>query len=485
MVRVNSHYLLGLLSKTKDKLAPGLFSFPLVGNLPQIYCQKIPLYKYCQELSKQLGTVISLDFGVQTTVLINRIDETLEAFVKKQNEFAGRPKSWTVEKFSEGYKDIFAGMFTSTWRVQRKLGHSAFRHFASRDVLVQRIHDSFNNIAAVIDDLDETKFNPREYVYNTMYNIIHDMTFGKCFDFSDEQFKKLRRATDRLNEVVISGFTPDYIPFFRYLPRTSAQKEFLDLMKCILEYVYNQYNEHVKTINKDDPRDICDDLILAREEASREEVAELTDTHIAQTCLDVFSAGTDTTSMTLLWAFLFMAGYQDVQQKVQEELDSVVGHNRFPNYDKDKPRLPYCDAVMHEVMRIKPLVPLIFPHVTTADTSVGGFALPKDTLVMVNLYNLHHDPENWDEPEKFKPERFLDDDGKISAKIPSFMPFSAGRRVCLGESIAKVNLFVVFACFLQRYSLSMPPGETANFEEKEQPLLIEARPYNIIMKKRF
>lgn len=147
--------------------------------------------------------------------------------------------------------------------------------------------------------------------------------------------------------------------------------------------------------------------------------------------------------------------------------------------------MPYCDAVIHEVMRMKPIAPLLFPHTTTVDTSVGGYAIPKDTMIMVNVYNIHHDPTKWDDPYAFKPERFLDDEGKIKTKIQSFMPFSAGRRVCLGESIAKVDIFVIFVCFMQRYSMTIPEGEKADLVEKQQPLGIEPKSYNMVMKKRF
>ncbi|XP_014667386.1 PREDICTED: steroid 17-alpha-hydroxylase/17,20 lyase-like isoform X2 [Priapulus caudatus] len=418
--------------------------------------------------------------GIIPTVIINRMDEAIEALVTKQNDFAGRPKSWTGEIFTEGYKDIAMAPFSPVWQLQRKLAHSAFRHFAaSKDVLVQKIHESFSDVSQVLEKINEP-FDPRSYVYNCMYNVIYAMTYGKRFSIDDPEFLRLISVINEANELFGGGFAPDFINALRYLPRTAAQKRILELCDITLKLGHEEYQRHKDTFTRNDIRDLCDDLILAHQDMPEEERDMLTETHIVQTLLDIFGAGTDTTAMTLLWCIKFMVAYPEIQKKGQDEIDNFVGQDRLVNFH-DKQNLPYCDAILHEVMRLR--LPAVFgvPHKTTVDTTVGGYDVPKDTMVMFNLYGLHHDPAYWTDPEKFDPTRFLDEHGSIRPKMPSFLPFSAGRRVCLGESIAKIDLFVFFTCLLQRYSWS-EPGESVDFEPKPSPLAMDPKPFRIVIK---
>ncbi|XP_014667391.1 PREDICTED: steroid 17-alpha-hydroxylase/17,20 lyase-like [Priapulus caudatus] len=135
-------------------------------------------------------------------------------------------------------------------------------------------------------------------------------------------------------------------------------------------------------------------------------------------------------------------------------------------------------------MRHRLPAPIALPHCATIDTTVGGYDVPKDTMVMFNLYGLHHDPAYWTDPEKFDPTRFLDEHGSIRPKMPSFLPFSAGRRVCVGESIAKIDLFVLFACFLQRYSWNELPGEVTDVEPKISAIGMDIKPFRVVIKNR-
>ncbi|XP_014675444.1 PREDICTED: steroid 17-alpha-hydroxylase/17,20 lyase-like [Priapulus caudatus] len=473
--------ILYFMMRKPYRLPPGPMRLPIIGNLHQTYYYS-PLYKYCHELASTYGPVIRLNFGLVPCVIINRMDKAIEALVTKQNDFAGRPKSWTAETFSEGYKDIAVGLFNPAWQLQRKLAHSAFRHFASKDVLVQRIHGSFNDVSQVLDKIDEP-FDPRSYVYNCVYNIIYAMTYGKSFSIDDPDFTKIISSTNELNEIISGGFAPDYISALKYFPRTTSQKRFMELCDEFIKRGREEYQHHKDTFTRNDIRDLCDDLILAHQDMPEEERDILTETHIVQTLMDIFGAGTDTTSMTLLWTIKFMMAYPEIQKKGQEEIDHVIGQDRLVNFH-DKQNLPYCDAILHEVMRHRLPAPIALPHCATIDTTVGGYDVPKDTMVMFNLYGLHHDPAYWTDPEKFDPTRFLDEHGSIRLKMPSFLPFSAGRRVCVGESIAKIDLFVLFACFLQRYSWNEPPGEVTDLEPKISAIGMDTKPFRVVIKNR-
>lgn len=141
-------------------------------------------------------------------------------------------------------------------------------------------------------------------------------------------------------------------------------------------------------------------------------------------CLDLFQAGTETTSNTLAFTIAYMLNYPDVQRKVCDELDRIVGDERLPCLD-DRSRLPYTEAVICEVQRIANVAPVGIAHRCTADVQLGKFVIPKDTMALVSLYSLHMDTDYWRDPHVFRPERFMDDGGNL-VQHECFMPFGSG-----------------------------------------------------------
>ncbi|XP_046563706.1 cytochrome P450 2J4-like [Haliotis rubra] len=228
-------------------------------------------------------------------------------------------------------------------------------------------------------------------------------------------------------------------------------------------------------IFSDEVRDFTDALILVQKEAEEDDdptlMSQMTNTHMVQTIFDLVFAGTDTTRNTLHWCLLAMALHPDIQKKVQKEVDSVIDPD-LNVHVSDRDKLPYTDAVVHEVMRMRTVVPVGVPHSTLCDTTVGGYDVPKGTMVFINHDALHFDPDRWEDVNTFKPERFLDSDGKMGPKPESWLPFSAGRRVCLGETVAKPEIHLFFAGILRVFSISLVPGTQNDFEPQSQGLEI-------------
>uniref|UniRef100_A0A8C9FTM0 Uncharacterized protein n=1 Tax=Pavo cristatus TaxID=9049 RepID=A0A8C9FTM0_PAVCR len=144
------------------------------------------------------------------------------------------------------------------------------------------------------------------------------------------------------------------------------------------------------------------------------------------------------------------------EARVQEELDRVVGPERLPSL-RDRPALPYTDAVIHEVQRHQDLIPLGFVRTVTRDTPFRGYLIPRVTIYPL-LSSALKDPHHFPDPERFDPQHFLDSEGKLR-RCDAFLPFSAGRRMCLGEPLARTQLFVFTAALLRRFRLRPPPGE--------------------------
>jgi len=167
---------------------------------------------------------------------------------------------------------------------------------------------------------------------------------------------------------------------------------------------------------------------------------------IMATLLQTYGAGIDTSSNTSVWFIAHMIKYPEIQKKVQNELDRVVGRDRLPSYD-DMQNLPYFNAVLNEVMRIKTIAPQALLHRVTEDFEVAKYKFKKNMLIYPNIYNICHSTKYWNDPESFIPERFLNWDPKNLA----FSPFGYGPRSCAGTRIAKVNMFYLLTFMLQRF----------------------------------
>ena len=178
---------------------------------------------------------------------------------------------------------------------------------------------------------------------------------------------------------------------------------------------------------------------------------------------DFFAPGTETTSTLIIWILFYLVKYSNVQARLHRQLDDVTGNaNRLPEIS-DKPNLPYLDAFIAEIHRIVSETPLAVPHSTTQDTSLAGFFIPRDTTVFVNLWAIHHDPDNWKDPFCFRPERFLDKQGRLC--VEGIMPYSAGTRSCLGERFARKAVFLYTTRLLYSFRFECREGEILPNEE--------------------
>uniref|UniRef100_A0A8D2AQ35 Cytochrome P450 n=1 Tax=Sciurus vulgaris TaxID=55149 RepID=A0A8D2AQ35_SCIVU len=201
------------------------------------------------------------------------------------------------------------------------------------------------------------------------------------------------------------------------------------------------------------------------------------DENLRMVVADLFTAGMVTTSATLAWALLLMILHPDVQRRVQQEIDEVIGQVRPPEMG-DQACMPFTMAVIHEVQRFGDIVPLGVPHLTTRDIELQGFFIPKGTTLVTNLSSVLKDETVWERPLRFHPGHFLDAQGCF-VKREAFMPFSAGRRACLGEPLARMELFLFFTCLLQRFTFSVPAGQPRPSDHGVFGAMVTPPPYQL------
>ncbi|GLH16245.1 Cytochrome P450 6a22 [Gryllus bimaculatus] len=176
--------------------------------------------------------------------------------------------------------------------------------------------------------------------------------------------------------------------------------------------------------------------------------------------MDFFIPAASAVSSTLVFALVFMLHQPEAAARVRQELDHVVGRSRLPHLD-DRAALPYTEATLRETMRRATLAPISVPHRATEDTNFMGYDLPKDSMVITCLWSMHMDKEFWGDPEAFRPERFLDDQGK---------------RLCAGETFARHYLFLFFAGLMQNFRFRMPDGQKPPPMDGHRPGIIESIP---------
>ncbi|KAK7888831.1 hypothetical protein WMY93_024391 [Mugilogobius chulae] len=223
----------------------------------------------------------------------------------------------------------------------------------------------------------------------------------------------------------------------------------------IHEFISEEVENHKKDLDPSNPRDYIDSFIIEMQNR-KDSDGGFDETNLAYCAMDLFLAGTETTSTTLQWTLIYLIKHPEVQEKVQAEIDRVIGQNRLPTM-ADRANLPYTDAVVHEVQRIGDIVPLNGLRLASKDTTLGGYFIPKGTSIMPMLHSVLFDKTEWETPDKFNPGHFLDKDGKFR-KRDALMPFSAGKRVCLGEGLAKMELFLFIVGLLQKFSFYVSDG---------------------------
>ena len=206
--------------------------------------------------------------------------------------------------------------------------------------------------------------------------------------------------------------------------------------------------EHENTFDEQEPRDLIDNYLIEIKKGR----PEFNKKQLVIAIVDLFAAGSETSSTTLRWAVLYLILNPEAQERCHKELDLLA--SKTPSLS-DMSSLNFCQASILETLRLSCTAPGTLLHKALVDVEVAGYHIPKGTFLAGNFMSTHLDPEFWNEPLKFSPERFLDDEGIIK-ETPHFFPFSIGKRVCLGESLARVELFLFFTILLKNCHFTLP-----------------------------
>ncbi|KAM9385824.1 cytochrome P450 2J6-like [Pholidichthys leucotaenia] len=433
---------------------PGPWGLPIVGNLFSLDYSRA--HESMIQLSEKFGNVFSLRMGQRWKVVLNGIEILKEALVTQGDIVEERPKLPLREERTHGLGVIFSSGLI--WKQQRRFALSTLKSFGfGKKSLEPVIVDEFTHCAKDFQNYKGKPFNPHITLNNAVSNIICSLVFGHRFEYGDKKFIKLMQLfaqTIQLQGSIWAQLYNSFPQLMKYLPgpHEIVKKNFNDVKAFIGE----EMNEHRKTWDPSDSRDYIDCYLNEIQTNKGQNGSTFSEENLIVCVLDLFVAGSETTSTTLRWAFLYMAKYPEIQEKVQAEIDREIGQSRPPSME-DRAKLPYTDAVIHEVQRMGNIVPLSLPHVTNREVQLGGYTIPKGVEIIPNLTSVLFDKNEWETPRTFNPKHFLSEEGKF-VKRAAFIPFSAGKRLCLGENLARMELFLFFTSFMQHFTFSMPAG---------------------------
>ncbi|XP_072166013.1 cytochrome P450 2U1-like [Diadema setosum] len=456
------------------KLPPsGPRTWPVIGCMPSLIGDEPQ--KLFAKMSEKFGPVFYTRIGVVPTLILNDFSSMREAFSRSGDDFADRPKLGMMEYITKG-RGIISAHVGENQRERRRFGLAALRSLGmGKSRLIENIVSEIETLSDLFTSRKSEPFVPFHDLNVSVSNIISWIVFGQRFKHDDIYFKQFLDIIHEGLEISETTGVTGFIPVLQYLPLpvwrklANNHRKWQEFDSAMIKDALNRpeseepcfvqmYMEELKRVqgekacNGNPPHDGSDGSIGPSTGG-----VPFSEDDLRQTLGDLFVAGTDTTATTLMWAILYLVLHPDVQRKVHEELDRAIGPDRMPTLEQRKD-IPYTEAVLMEVQRMATIVPLAVPHASTCDTKLFDFDIPAGTLVLPNLWAVHYDPKTWKNPEEFVPERFLNEDRTAVIQRDEFIPFCIGRRKCLGEQLAKMELYFFFTHLLHRFEFRLPEG---------------------------
>ncbi|XP_061495318.1 cytochrome P450 2D6-like isoform X2 [Rhineura floridana] len=413
-------------------------------------------------------------------VVLNGFKAVKEALVDKSEDFADRPyfAAYHHLGYGENNQGLIMAKYGQGWKEQRRFALSVLRDFGmGKKPLEQLVTEEAGHLCSAFSSEKGHSFDPHYLINKAVSNVICFITLGNRFDYPDQKFQKLLHLLEESMKEE-AGFLPQILhaaPVLLHIP--GMLKKAFQHQRELYYHIQEFMNAHKETWCPSYKRDITDAFLEGIEKRKGDENTTFNDQNLSLVIGDLFAAGTETTTTTLRWGLLYMILHPNVQSKVQEEIDAVIGKNRSPKME-DQANMPYTCAVIHEIQRYGDIIPVGIPHMTYRDTELQGFFIPKGTTILTNLSSVLKDEALWENPHQFYPEHFLDVSGQF-IKPAAFLPFSAGRRTCAGEQLARMELFLFFTNLLQHFTFHTSEDHPRPTEDGCFAFTLVPHPYQI------
>ncbi|KAK4365246.1 hypothetical protein RND71_016604 [Anisodus tanguticus] len=453
----------------ESRLPPGPRGLPIVGFLPFL---RSNLHHQLTELSQHYGPIYKLWLGTKLCIVLNSPSLAKEVVRDQDSIFANRDPPIAGLVGTYGGTDISFSPYGSYWRDMRKLFVREMLSNRNLEVCYSlRKHEVRKTIRNV-----HTKIgNPidiGELAFATEMNVIMSMIFGS--NFVEEKCRKdgteFRELVIKFLQVMGKPNISDFFPMLARFDLQGIQKEMAALLKSFESILEPAINEHMKMlmdkseeIQGNGKKDFMHILLELMEQKNIGKSADLV--QIKAILVDIVIGGTDTTITTVEWVMAELLNNPEIMSKVQHELKDVVGMNNIVE-ESNLSELNYLDAVLKETLRLHPALPLLLPKRPSQSAIVGGYTIPEGTKVLLNVYAIHRDPQVWESPLDFQPERFLNSTNlDYAGNNMKYLPFGSGRRVCAGLPLAEKMLMFILASLLHSFDWKLPEGKKIDLSE--------------------
>lgn len=466
-------------------MPPGPFPLPLIGNTLQII--KAPKNPF-EKLTEKYGDIFTFYRPAGPVVVLNNASLIRDARLGRKDDLSGRSPEH-MYPFNEvfGTNDVSISDYSPGYVFRRRVFKSAMHIFGSgMDKAADRARHAVDLTIEQIESKPDQPFSPKEFLDNAIIAQIWGWLSAKSEALDGPTVTTLRQYLDILTDIAYQSPLFHLFPFLKYFPSKFRQN--IERAREIKSSIFiPEFHAHRETYTPGSIRDLTDSFISAYEKEIAKEtgkdIGSIED--IPNLMSNVTFGASDTTSSSLTWFILYVALREDVQRKIHEEIDTVIGNERLPDL-QDTQNMPYLQSTLCEVQRIAAVIPYTGSN-AIRDITIDGYHIPKGTFVLLNLKKAHCDEKEWPEPSEFKPERFLDSDGNFVGwtKLHGFVPFSVGRRDCAGASLAKVTMFIFSSTLLQRYKIKIPEGsEKPSTESPFVSAVVRPKDFQVIAEER-
>ncbi|KAL3862706.1 hypothetical protein ACJMK2_008659 [Sinanodonta woodiana] len=456
--------ILVLKRRNTGRKLPGPAWVPLVGNRRELKSDP-DMRVSLRRLQDKYGDIYQLYLGPIPVIVVCGYEAIREMFIKRGIEFSDRPAASLPIILLTGGKGV---SFTSgdAWKNQKKFVLETLRNFGfGKSTLEYKIHMEVNLFLSEIAKQNQAPFRMMSIIATSVGNVISHLVFGGHFSYEDARFKTMADAFSSFMRFISIGSPVLFLPILRFIPGDLfGIKIITRKLQVVRGFVNELIDEHIQKFDEENIEDFIDAFISEMKKVDKRDSKSIfTREYLVAIVMDLFLAGTETTSTTFTWASFYLASRPDIQNRIFEEINENIGTEKLPSI-QDKKNLVYTEAFIMEVLRISSTVILSVAHAPVTDVCIRGYRIPKGIRILPDIHSVLSDPKVWGDPENFRPERFVNEDGKL-IKPDEFIPFFTGKRKCLGASMAQMELFLFISALVQRFELKPPEGKTLDIKD--------------------
>ncbi|CAI0424635.1 unnamed protein product [Linum tenue] len=415
--------------RRRPNLPPSPPSLPFIGHL---HLLKLPLHRTLQTLSTNHGPIFSLALGARNVVVVSSPALAEECLQQNGVVFANRPHSFLGFKiFAYNYTSIGAAPYGPHWRNLRRL--------------------------SAVELLSAARLN------SFLHMIAGKRYFGGATEGRGEEGEEFKELMREVFELSATSNPVDFLPVLKWVDFSGLEKRMWRAHQRMDRFFQSLIDEHRSKMQEEEEdgvgssrKTMIDTMLILQGSEPETYSDDIIKGHV----MSLILAGTDTTAATIEWGMSLLLNHPEILDKARAEIDNAVGNSRLVQ-ESDCIDLPYLQCIIKETFRLYPVGPLLIPHQSSEDCTVGGYFVSKETMLFVNTWAIHRDPTVWEDPTRFWPERHSEAEGNPYR----LLPFGAGRRSCPGIALANRAVSVALGTLIQCFEWKRAGEEILDMTE--------------------